>query len=278
MMLNFRGDSTSRIQPDCSQCRRFNLIPTLHSRLMALATGDTGAGKQIYTRAQAVDLHASTKFHLCGEGGSLTGLHVDTPVAGTWGTVVQGDKTWLVYSSGGRSELAKHGPSWMPDNPSDVKMVMLGPNMTIVMAPRGSDGPGGPGGPCIHGALTLTKCLMVGGMFLDDLCLLDWIRDLIWIISNPLATNEPVPLEFFDVWPILKGLLIDNPERYGTTPLELQTELENFDRQLRGLLSCTCGGTCKGDCPCLSSISLDGKCSPWCHDGRRVRKCCRAKR
>ncbi|GAM88754.1 hypothetical protein ANO11243_067880 [Dothideomycetidae sp. 11243] len=94
---------------------------------------------------------------LCAQRGSSTMWHADV-LGGTWIRCLSGIKLWFICIGLDKEELedfARAGSAWSPP-PQKVRCVVLYPGEILAMPP---------GQIWVHAPVTLTDCLMDGGMY-----------------------------------------------------------------------------------------------------------------
>jgi hypothetical protein len=251
-----------------------------HRRTSNLPPSYAGKAKYpptIYRRV--IDMQSCRTFGLFALRGSFSGWHVDV-LNGTYVSCVAGLKAWLIHqyplTPAEKAAFAKDGPDWEPD-PSRVRLILLRPGDTLYM-PAGELVP--------HAPITVTDCLMRGGMLWDSLRIRDILSNILWITENNKATNESIPEQLIICWPELAKMVRNEPDsvelaseqpgRNNTTE-SLLTFFDNLTTHMKAALSCECG-RCKDDksCRCLKNLASSHRCNVWCHPdakGGTLRHC-----
>lgn len=244
------GDITGG-RPGFLSHSQFQFVPTLEARHSGT---DPGKRKNQVRGGRPIDLFSSCAFTLCAERGTRSEWHCDV-IPGTWVKNLHGIKCWPVVrlTEDMMAELAKNH-DWAPP-PDAVKFVTLFRGMTLVM---------GSGTLYYHAPFTAEPCVLSGGAFIDDRMLRTVLLNMAWIARNPHVTNEPIPLQLFHAWEVLASMVAADPSRYGFND---RSELECIRQEFEGVAACTCKShaQCKSGCSCRKNLSLDFKCTPWCH-------------
>ncbi|KAF4547280.1 Hypothetical protein D9617_48g089410 [Elsinoe fawcettii] len=150
---------------------------------------DTRAGGSKSGRIEYQDLLGCMSFNLVGNHASYSGPHVDA-LSGTWVRVLLGTILWLIPDKMDEADWKaprEFGPAWLPSG--TCKIIVLERVNVLVMRP---------GRRVVHAAMSLDPCVLRGGMFWDYGEVEDILKDLLWLIDNPLATNEELALQLPD--------------------------------------------------------------------------------
>ncbi|KAJ4146920.1 hypothetical protein LMH87_001475 [Akanthomyces muscarius] len=234
---------TSPPLPDFLQCRRFEVIQLLGSRLR---TEFAGAGKPrttITIQGRALDLSSSLASTLFVQDGAFTGMHRD--VLPSWilnyGSEAVGSKVVFFPAPGANMlEFEEQGEDWAPE----VRVVILEAGDYLIMPT-----------PVPHAVLTMGDTWMCSGMFIDLYNILSWLDSLIYTAKNGNTTNEPIPLELISGWHHLEALFMEHIRR--SRPEEESDQIAAFmerEQVLRGLLSCSCKGKCADRYVCSDAL------------------------
>ncbi|EME77026.1 uncharacterized protein MYCFIDRAFT_217095 [Pseudocercospora fijiensis CIRAD86] len=180
---------------------RYNVLKTLD---MCLRAGR--AGKQTFYSPN--DVSAARRFNLFASTLAYSRPHHDL-LAGTWVKVLQGLKLWLIAVNLTPSEVDEYtqqGPDYIPPA-NKIRYLLLRPGQhSVLLMP--------PGVRVIHSPLTLSPCLMEGGMLWDKLRLVGTLELVHWTCANPLTTNESIPLQLLDTLDKLQDIVTSNPHDY----------------------------------------------------------------
>ena len=147
-----------------------------------------------------LDLQSCLKFGLFAQRGSFSGWHVDA-LNGTFVKCIAGIKAWFIHqyplSDAEKAEFAEKGRNWRP-HPSRVRLILLRPGDILYM-PAGELVP--------HAPVTVTDCLMRGGMLWDTLRMRDILSNIAWITENNDVTNEATAKQLVTCWPELRNII-----------------------------------------------------------------------
>jgi hypothetical protein len=245
-------------------------------RLPATNAGKAKRAPTIFGRE--IDLQSCLTFGLFAQRGSFSGWHVDV-LNGTYVTCVAGLKAWFIHqhplTEAEKVAFAQDGQRWRP-HPSRVKLILLRPGDTLYM-PAGEVVP--------HAPVTVTDCLMKGGMLWDTLRMRDILSNIAWITENNDVTNESIPAQLAPCWHELEELVCNQPQMVesiqdrtdspmnGSAPAEQVEGGESFraffnsiTQRMQAALKCNCAKVCTGNiCRCRGNQASDYKCTAWCH-------------
>jgi len=250
-----------------------------HAKQDNLPATNAGKAKRASTiLGREVDLQSCLTFGLFAQRGSFSGWHVDV-LNGTYVSCMAGLKAWFIHqhplTEAEKAAFAKKGHRWRP-HPSRVKLILLRPGDTLYM-PAGELVP--------HAPITVTDCLMRGGMLWDTLRIRDILSNIAWITENNDVTNESIPAQLAPCWNELKDLVHNEPQMVeltqertdmtmdrSTTAAQveggepLRAFFDNITLRMHAALSCDCAKVCTDKiCRCRKNQASDFKCSGWCH-------------
>ena len=257
--------------------KRMTINPTKQDHLPATNAGKAKRAPTIFGRE--IDLQSCLTFGLFAQRGSFSGWHVDV-LNGTYVTCIAGLKAWFIHqyplTEAEKAAFARDGHRWRP-NPSRVKLILLRPGDTLYM-PAGELVP--------HAPVTVTACLMRGGMLWDTLRIRDILSNIAWITENNDVTNESIPAQLAPCWHELNDLVHNEPQMVELiqdrtdTPVDRTTMAEQVEegeslrdffhsitQRMQDALKCDCAKVCTGNiCSCQKkNQASDFKCTAWCH-------------
>lgn len=141
---------------------------------------------------------ARPRFDLYATRGSFSGWHVDV-YNSTWIRCVDGTKAWYMVPRPSEHEpkdFAVHGLYWKPAI-GRVPLIILEPG-DLQLMPAGCLIP--------HALLTITPCLIDGGVYWDLLLLPEILKNVLWIAEHPDPTNESLPVQLPEIFRRLRVL------------------------------------------------------------------------
>ncbi|GME34760.1 histone-lysine n-methyltransferase ezh1 [Neofusicoccum parvum] len=207
-LLNLR-DFLALPEPQFLRASRFQLLPTLDARIESAVTlEDSSAGKRITTRYS--DLASCSRFLLYASRGAVSGPHVDL-LTGTWVQVVSGRKVWPIFTDltiEERIEFEEQGNEWIPPR-EKTRVIVLDP---------------------------VQDCLMHGGMFWDEMRILDTMETMSWIIQHPNVTNETIPNQLPEILFELERMMREKPERFISGGETSEGLLQKFEAAFKDAL------------------------------------------
>ena len=266
--------------PECITSPRYKILQDLCGRLEGRlrrrgartakrAPAKAGnVGKKSYkrvARARDVDVEECLRFVLAGKLGTFSGNHVDL-LNGTWVRCLSGLKAWFVYTGPfgeeERRAFADEGEGWTPAA-GMMQLILLTPGDTLIMKP---------GVMCVHAPLSVTDCLMAGGMLWDKENLAMILDNVSWILQKQIVTNEPAGRQLPSIIETLIEWANKDGGYFGQALEELTGCLEAFKEKMADYLACwdMCRGRCGWNCPCVASRdatkqSKERGCTEWCH-------------
>jgi hypothetical protein len=250
---------------------RFNLLNAICYRAECTLVEETyhsppsNAGKtkrRATILGQEIDLQSCLTFGLFAQRGSFSGWHVDV-LNGTYVTCIAGIKVWPIVisplSDAEKAAFAKEGMNWRP-HPSRVRLILLRPGDTLYM-PAGELVP--------HAPITITDCLMRGGMVWDTLRLPDILYNILYATENNDVTNESIPKQMVPALGELGDIIYSEASLIGVADDSLSDLFDHVTGRMKAKLSCNCGKLCRSNCYCRTNQASDGKCTAWCHQNVR---------
>ena len=175
-----------------------------------------------------IDLQSCHEFGLFAQRGCFSGWHVDV-LNGTYVKCVAGLKAWFIHqhplTEAEKRAFSAHGPHWQP-HPSRVKLIVLQPGDTLYM-PAGELVP--------HAPITMSDCLMRGGMRWDTLRTRDILANIAWIVENNSVTNEPIPAQLVACWAELEKMVQSEPDIVEWMPPRSVATMKNGDAFVTGV-------------------------------------------
>jgi len=244
--------------------------------LPATNAGKTKRAPTVFGRE--IDLQSCLTFGLFAQRGSFSGWHVDV-LNGTYVTCIAGLKAWFIHqhplTKAEKVAFARDGQRWRP-HPSRVKLILLRPGDTLYM-PAGELVP--------HAPVTVTDCLMRGGMLWDTLRMRDILSNIAWITENNDVTNESIPAQLAPCWHELEDLVYNQPQMVESiqdrtdSPVDRSAMAEQVEggqslhaffnsitQRMHAALKCDCVKVCTSNiCRCHNNQASDYKCTAWCH-------------
>ncbi|CZR64900.1 uncharacterized protein PAC_14800 [Phialocephala subalpina] len=252
-------------------CRTPNLVPPGIAKYCTLLPE---ACEAIFSEDNTrLGLEKSINFTLCGQAGFLTHWHMDNDGFATWVTVEKSHdeeddggtlKYWAMvildhlspeHQTTALAEFAKHGYRWQPE-PSWVRVFSLVPGHTLIM----------PGGT-IHAVVTVTDCLMTGGMYWDKRIFVSHTLPTWQFIAKnrDLVTNEDPSMQILEVLQWLKTDIRYDPKGYNISPDDILGVEGMIQDILDNSVPCKCQ-RCGSRCPCRRRGFL-------CYQDCKLRKC-----
>lgn len=247
------------------------------AHLPATNAGKTKRAPMVFGRE--IDLQSCLTFGLFAQRGCFSGWHVDV-LNGTYVTCIAGLKAWFIHqyplTEAEKTAFAEAGQRWRP-NLSRVKLILLRPGDTLYM-PAGELVP--------HAPVTVTDCLMRGGMLWDTLRIRDILSNIAWITENNDVTNESIPAQFAPCLHELEDLVHNEPQMVELiqdrtdSPMDRSAITEQVERgeslrsfihkikqRMQIALKCGCAKVCTSNiCSCRKgNQASDFKCTVWCH-------------
>jgi hypothetical protein len=227
-MANYIG----ALPPTLMTTKRFEWLSTI---LCALQVADKKAADK------SVDVRECLRFDLYACGGAFSGAHLDS-LCGTWIRPISGEqKAWMFIlgdemEKSDWDEFESLAHNYIP-RPGLARLLFIPVGCTFIMPP---------GIPVVHAVGTNGTSVNTGGMFWDEECIVDTLRNINRIISHQNFTNEPLQLDLARVIDMMAQLVERNkPEVWADD--DFQAELETFRR-----LRCDCRGQCsRATCECI---------------------------
>lgn len=246
---------TNACPPALKRSPRFHLLRDLVLRVKAQYQKNTGKQTQYYDVASCED------FNILGGRGAFSGAHVDA-LNGTWIRNLFGTKLWFFVpidsmDDNDWKDFARDGLTWDPKGKG--RAIFIPPGYTLLLPP---------GLLCIHAVLTLSPCLMLGGMIWDTNCLESILKNIYWIGMNQLTTNEPIPFQMATIVDELAEL----KERKTGSIWAADLKVDHAIQALRSL-GCHCEMRCTArSCKCIVG---NRRCTPFCrnHATKAVVQC-----
>lgn len=205
------------------------------------------------------DLGSSAQFRLFGARGAVSGWHLDLIGPWTWVTIEGDDssrsqkadevvKYWPFYPRNGpieeqrmdMEEFARQGGDWNPKPTIGLPILSLIQGDTLVMPPG-----------LIHAPITLTDCLIVGGMCWHKRHIYATVRAWHWAMKHPNCTNEDLPKQTRAIIAFLLSHVNRSPAEFGVEEGQLPKFTQYCNHIMAAAPSCIC---LEEDCKC----GLDG--------------------
>jgi hypothetical protein len=157
------------------------------------------------------------------------------------------------------ADFRRLGSRYRPDS-RHIKVLALTAGDTLVMPPG-----------TIHGPITVTDCLLQGGMVMQKRQMRRSMRAWRFCAENGRCTNEEQPRQTRSILDYFRRQFHLDHTACGYTD-ENKSEFDADLEAIAGIsLSCRCKGSCcKKACGCYSSAQ---RCGPKCHRGRAGRMC-----
>jgi len=233
-----------------------------------------------------IDLQSCLTFGLFAQRGSYSGWHVDV-LNGTYVTCKAGLKAWFIHqhplTEAEVAAFTEAGQYWQPD-PSRVMLILLRPGDTLYI-PAGELVP--------HAPITVTDCLMRGGMVWDTLRFHDILSNTLLVIENNDITNEPIPAQLVACWDELENIVQNESHLIELVAERIDTRMQgdtlmggednaeeaesfsaffdNVTTRMKAALSCNCNtrACTLNSCRCLEKQASNHRCNAWCHPNVR---------
>jgi hypothetical protein len=137
-----------------------------------------------------------------------------------------------------REEFKTKIDDWRPIPEGRIPVIALVCGDTLIQSPG-----------TIHAPITLTNCMVVGGMAWRKETL---SKSLEWhfLSLNPNCTNEALPQQTREIIHYLKPRVKDSPQSFGFKT-ENVGKFEDMCNSLSGMvISCRCSAVCSATCGC----------------------------
>ena len=251
-------------------CKAEGLVPPGLAKHCGLLSEACGAvedgfiakvrGKPAHKMVQRdAGLEGCLRFQLCGQAGFVTGWHIDHHGVTTWVTV-EGNridepaesvlKYWAVIvlhqltpidKQAVLDDFARLGTHWMPD-PRWIRVFSLIRGYTLIMPPG-----------TIHAPITLTNCLMRGGMCWDKRFFISHHLPA-WIYTSKyrdIVTNEDPANQTHSVLKWLHDEVRKYPDEYRIDAFGMSEVERHFEVIKAYSTPCTCmTSACHSQCRC----------------------------
>lgn len=262
-LLNLR-DLAQAQKPVVFEHPRWRLMQMLDR----VATNDPG--KQM--THQPSDIISCEAFNLLASTGSFSRPHVDY-VGGTWVRVLSPAslKLWNMavhMTEADRREFERKGASYVPSEGKAVAVPLQQGDLLIMP----------PGLSPVHAPLTLTPCLMDGGMFWDQHRIIKILKNMCSAALNPDTTNEPTPQQLPTTLASLRTIVMQDYDSYrGESGDVFQDEFWAVLGDFREKVACSCNprtgkGCNTAKCTCHRRGS---RCTGLCGRHAKVKLCCK---
>lgn len=251
--LNLRN-ITKAHRPLFTILSRFRLLESLVERTLGGYLGKK-------TMSTPVDVASCVEFNILGLTGAFSGAHLDS-LCGTWVRNLSGVKFWMIVPDEDMEleweAFVDAGCDWIPNEKQ--RLVLLEPDDVLLMPP---------GLKVVHAVHSPTNCLMEGGMFWDELNIVQTLQSVHWVCKNQATTNEAIAHQLPSIVDELAKLAKEQPDRFrGDMPkMEFLDTLEQAVLALRDL-GCRCPlQDCDELCDCRQERR---RCTAWCMDHTQV--------
>lgn len=196
-----------------------------------------GPGKK-YT--SATDIKGCRWLRILGQAGAISGWHRDNLGPFTYVTLEDGDdeprdtnkqsdetvvKLWAVaridhltedQQEAALADFAEERELWIPKDPVRIIVIALVRGDTLIMPPG-----------TIHAPITLTDCLLSGGMCMHKKFVSESMVVWKYLVDNPHCTNENKPQQTFEVVSCIRDRVCSDPEAHGITTRDALQEFED---------------------------------------------------
>jgi len=236
------ADYIGALPPAVMTTKRFEWLSTV---LWALQIADKKAADK------SVDVRECLRFDLYACEGAFSGAHLDS-LCGTWIRPISGEaKVWMFIlgdemKQADWDEFESLAHNYVP-RPGLAHLLFVPVGCTLIMPP---------GVPIIHAVGTSGTSVNTGGMFWDEECITETLRNINRLVMHQNLTNEPLQLDLHRVVDMMAQLVeLSKPEVWADG--DFQRQLMTF-RQMR----CECRGSCRrATCKCMQ-------------EGRRCTRAC----
>ncbi|KAF7192461.1 hypothetical protein HII31_06201 [Pseudocercospora fuligena] len=224
-LLNLSADVGS-LPPRFAKHSRYNVL-----KVLDMAQRDSGAGKSTFS---AVDVSTAQSFALFASTLAYSRPHHDV-LAGNWIRVLQGLKLWPIAVNLTSSEVddyTEQGPDYVPPS-HKIRWLLLHPDQyPVLLMP--------PGVRVIYATLTLSPCLIEGGMVWDKLRLLETLDLVYWTCANPRTTNEGIPFQLSSTLNKLRKIVESRPQEYCPDYMEVDDFFDQIKQAISRIQSLGC--------------------------------------
>ncbi|KAK3613436.1 hypothetical protein LTR56_027889 [Elasticomyces elasticus] len=180
---------------------RFRLLETLTGRLQ----GNVGEK----TESFAFDPIPHLGFNDLGLSGAFSGPQMNA-VCGTWLRNLEGVKYWMIVPEAAMASeweaFKNEGDNWLPGGRE--RLIVLEEDDVLLIPP---------GLRVVHAVHSPVSCLMEGGMFCDELSVLETLRSIAWTRENGVITNKDMAYQLPRIMNNLKRLVRARTDKFRGT-------------------------------------------------------------
>ncbi|KAK3617996.1 hypothetical protein LTR22_026528 [Elasticomyces elasticus] len=185
---------------------RFRLLETLTGRLQ----GNVGEK----TESFAFDPIPHLGFNDLGLSGAFSGPQMNA-VCGTWLRNLEGVKYWMIVPEAAMASeweaFKNEGDNWLPGGRE--RLIVLEEDDVLLIPP---------GLRVVHAVHSPVSCLMEGGMFCDELSVLETLRSIAWTRENGVITNKDMAYQLPRIMNNLKRLVRARTDKFRGTQSSTQ--------------------------------------------------------